>query len=132
MRADHAAVMHDRLEIAMSARAGRRLRDRPAPSERWTSPQYQELAGAKALARHSMRPFGMYRDDDILAVRESWERCLRSPAVDRSTRGSIARTATSQWVRIFMRVQRNEQWRAGSRCRTDAGYPGARSAPSWP
>ena len=65
---DHAAVTHDRLEIAMSAANAGVYEIDLRSSERWTSPQYQELAGAEALARHSMRPFGMYHDDDIAAV----------------------------------------------------------------
>jgi PAS domain-containing protein len=74
--------MHDRLEIAMSAANAGVYEIDLRSSERWTSPQYQELAGAEALARHAMRPFGMYHDDDIVAVRDSWERCLRSPGVE--------------------------------------------------
>ncbi len=105
---DQAAIMHDRLEIAMSsANAGVYEIDLRS-SERWTSPQYQELAGAEALARHSMRPFGMYHDDDIAAVRDSWERCLRSPAVESIDARLYRPGQDDQWVRIFMRVQRNE------------------------
>ncbi len=48
----------------------------------WTSPQYQELAGPEALARGGMRPFGMYHDDDILKVKESWDRCFLSGEVE--------------------------------------------------
>ena len=105
---DQAAIMHDRLEIAMSsANAGVYEIDLRS-SERWTSPQYQELAGPEALARHSMRPFGMYHDDDIAAVRESWERCLRSPGVESIDARLYRPNGEDQWVRIFMRVQRNE------------------------
>jgi len=105
---DQAAIMHDRLEIAMSsANAGVYEIDLRS-SERWTSPQYQELAGAEALARHAMRPFGMYHDDDIAAVRDSWERCLRSPGVESIDARLYRPGQDDQWVRIFMRVQRNE------------------------
>jgi hypothetical protein len=77
-------------------------------SERWTSPQYQALAGAEALARHATMPFGMYHDDDIVAVRDSWERCLRfaRSGVHRCAALSPAMAASSGCV--FMRVQRNE------------------------
>ena len=105
---DQAAVMHDRLEIAMSAANAGVYEIDLRSSERWTSPQYQELAGAEALARHSMRPFGMYHDDDIVAVRESWERCLRSQAVESIDARLYRPAGGDQWVRIFMRVQRNE------------------------
>ncbi len=105
---DHAAVTHDRLEIAMSAaRAGVYEIDLRS-SERWTSPQYQALAGVDALTRHAVRPFGMYHDDDIAAVRESWERCLRSPEVESIDARLYRPNGGEQWVRIFMRVQRNE------------------------
>jgi signal transduction histidine kinase/ActR/RegA family two-component response regulator len=105
---DQAAVMHDRLEIAMSAASAGVYEIDLRSSERWTSPQYQDLAGPEALARHSMRPFGMYHDDDIPAVRESWERCLRSQAVESIDARLYRPQGDDQWVRIFMRVQRNE------------------------
>jgi signal transduction histidine kinase/ActR/RegA family two-component response regulator len=105
---DQASVMNDRLEIAMSAANAGVYEIDLRSSERWTSPQYQELAGPEALARHSMRPFGMYHDDDIVAVRESWERCLRSPGVESIDARLYRPNDEEQWVRIFMRVQRNE------------------------
>ena len=105
---DQAAVMHDRLEIAMSAANAGVYEIDLRSSERWTSPQYQDLAGPEALARHSMRPFGMYHDDDIAAVRESWERCLRSQGVESIDTRLYRPNGDEQWVRMFMRVQRNE------------------------
>jgi signal transduction histidine kinase/ActR/RegA family two-component response regulator len=105
---DQAAVMHDRLEIAMSAASAGVYEIDLRSSERWTSPQYQALAGQEALARHAMRPFGMYHDDDMTAVRESWERCLRSQAVESIDARLYRPNGGEQWVRIFMRVQRNE------------------------
>lgn len=105
---DQAAVMHDRLEIAMSAANAGVYEIDLRSSERWTSPQYQALAGPEALARHSMRPFGMYHDDDIPAVRESWERCLRSTEVESIDARLYRPNGDEQWVRMFMRVQRNE------------------------
>jgi len=105
---DQAAIMHDRLEIAMSAASAGVYEIDLRSSERWTSPQYQELAGPEALARHSMRPFGMYHDDDIAAVRESWESCLRSPGVQSIDARLYRPNGEDQWVRLFMRVQRNE------------------------
>ncbi len=105
---DQAAVMSERLEIAMSAaRAGVYELDLRS-SERWTSPQYQELAGVDALARHSMQPFGMYHDEDQLAVKESWERCLRSSGVEWVDTRLHRPHGGEQWVRVFSRVQRNE------------------------
>lgn len=104
---DQASVMNDRLEIAMSAASAGVYEIDLRSSERWTSPQYQALAGQEALARHAMTPFGMYHDDDIPAVRESWERCLRSPGVE-SIDARLYRPNGEQWVRLFMRVQRNE------------------------
>ncbi|MEQ1609722.1 MAG: response regulator [Hyphomonadaceae bacterium] len=105
---DQAAVMHDRLEIAMSAANAGVYEIDLRSSERWTSPQYQDLAGPEALARHSTRPFGMYHDDDIAAVRESWERCLRSQGVESIDTRLYRPNGDEQWVRMFMRVQRNE------------------------
>ncbi|HVY90111.1 MAG TPA: ATP-binding protein [Hyphomonadaceae bacterium] len=105
---DQAAVMHDRLEIAMSAASAGVYEIDLRSSERWTSPQYQALAGPEAMARHMMRPFGMYHDDDVAAVRDSWERCLRSPGVESIDARLYRPNGGEQWVRIFMRVQRNE------------------------
>jgi len=106
---DQAAVMHDRLEIAMSAASAGVYEIDLRSSERWTSPQYQALAGAEALTRHAMMPFGMYHDDDIPPVRESWERCLRSRGVESIDARLYRPNGGEQWVRLFMRVQRNEQ-----------------------
>lgn len=105
---DQASVMNDRLEIAMSAASAGVYEIDLRSSERWTSPQYQALAGQEALARHAMMPFGMYHDDDIPAVRESWERCLRSPVVESIDARLYRPGGSEQWVRLFMRVQRNE------------------------
>jgi signal transduction histidine kinase/ActR/RegA family two-component response regulator len=55
-----------------------------------------------------MRPFGMYHDDDIPAVRDSWERCLRSQEVESIDARLYRPDDGEQWVRMFMRVQRNE------------------------
>lgn len=106
---DQAAIMHDRLEIAMSAASAGVYEIDLRSSERWTSPQYQALAGADALTRHATMPFGMYHDDDIPAVRESWERCLRSREVESIDARLYRPNGGEQWVRLFMRVQRNEQ-----------------------
>lgn len=105
---DQASIMNDRLDIAMSAASAGVYEIDLRSSERWTSPQYQALAGQEALTRHAMMPFGMYHDDDIPAVRESWERCLRSRDVE-SIDARLYRPGNGeQWVRLFMRVQRNE------------------------
>jgi signal transduction histidine kinase/ActR/RegA family two-component response regulator len=106
---DAANSMHDRLEIAMSAaRAGVYEIDMQS-SERWTSPQYQELAGSEALARGAARPFGMYHDDDILKVKESWDRCFLSGEVEWVDTRLYRPHGDEQWVRVFSRVQRNEK-----------------------
>ena len=105
---DQAAIMHDRLEIAMSAASAGVYEIDLRSSERWTSPQYQALAGAEALTRHATMPFGMYHDDDISAVRDSWERCLRSREVESIDARLYRPHGGEQWVRLFMRVQRNE------------------------
>jgi len=105
---DQAAIMHDRLEIAMSAASAGVYEIDLRSSERWTSPQYQALAGQEALARHAMMPFGMYHDDDIPPVRESWERCLKSRGVESIDARLYRPNGGEQWVRLFMRVQRNE------------------------
>jgi signal transduction histidine kinase/ActR/RegA family two-component response regulator len=105
---DRASVMSDRLEIAMSAaRAGVYELDLRS-SERWTSPQYQELAGPEALARHTMRPWGMYHDADQELVRESWDRCLRSDKVEWVDTRLYRPHGAEQWVRVFNKVQRND------------------------
>lgn len=106
---DQASTMHDRLEIAMSAaRAGVYEIDMQS-SERWTSPQYQELAGAEALARGAARPFGMYHDDDIQKVKESWDRCFLTGNVEWVDTRLYRPHGDEQWVRVFSRVQRNEK-----------------------
>ena len=105
---DQAAVMHDRLEIAMSAASAGVYEIDLRSSERWTSPQYQALAGKEALTRHAVMPFGMYHDDDIAAVKESWERSLRSRGVESIDTRLYRTDGSEQWVRMFMRVQRNE------------------------
>ena len=105
---DQASIMNDRLEIAMSAASAGVYEIDLRSSERWTSPQYQALAGQEALTRHAMTPFGMYHDDDIPAVRESWERCLRSPGVESIDARLYRPNNGEQWVRLFMRVQRTE------------------------
>ena len=104
---DQAAVMHNRLEIAMSAASAGVYEIDLRSSERWTSPQYQALAGPDALTRHAMKPFGMYHDDDIPAVRESWERCLSSRGVESIDTRLYRPNGGEQWVRMFMRVQRD-------------------------
>ena len=104
---DQASVMNDRLEIAMSAASAGVYEIDLRSSERWTSPQYQALAGPEALARHAMKPFGMYHDDDIPAVRDSWERCLRSREVESIDARLYRPNGGEQWVRLFMRVQRD-------------------------
>src|SRR5690606_14848075 len=98
---DQAAIMHDRLEIAMSAASAGVYEIDLRSSERWTSPQYQALAGADALTRHATMPFGMYHDDDIPAVRESWERCLRSREVESIDARLYRPNGGEQWVRLF-------------------------------
>ena len=40
------------------------------------------LAGPEALARGAARPFGMYHDDDIPKVKESWDRCFLTGNVE--------------------------------------------------
>jgi signal transduction histidine kinase/ActR/RegA family two-component response regulator len=101
--------MHDRLEIAMSAaRAGVYEIDMQS-SERWTSPQYQELAGPEALARAAARPFGMYHDDDIQKVKESWDRCFLTGNVEWVDTRLYRPHGDEQWVRVFSRVQRNDK-----------------------
>lgn len=105
---DHAAVMNDRLDIAMSAASAGVYEIDLRSSERWTSPQYKALAGHEALARHATMPFGMYHDSDIPAVRDSWERCLRSREVESIDARLYRPLGGEQWVRIFMRVQRDE------------------------
>jgi signal transduction histidine kinase/CheY-like chemotaxis protein len=106
---DQASTMHDRLEIAMSAaRAGVYEIDLQS-SERWTSPQYQELAGPEALARHAARPFGMYHDDDVIRVKESWDRCFLTGNVEWVDTRLYRPAGEEQWVRVFSRVQRNDK-----------------------
>ncbi|OYX48181.1 MAG: hypothetical protein B7Y90_11035 [Alphaproteobacteria bacterium 32-64-14] len=105
---DQAAIMQDRLEIAMGAASAGVYEIDLRSSERWTSPQYQALAGPEALTRHATMPFGMYDDADIPAVRESWERCLRSREVESIDARLYRPHGGEQWVRLFMRVQRNE------------------------
>jgi len=125
---DQASVMNDRLEIAMSAASAGVYEIDLRSSERWTSPQYQALAGQEALARRAMMPFGMYHDDDIPAVRESWERCsaVAGRRVDRRAALSPGRQRAVGAPVHAGAAQR--AWRADARDRPDAGYPAAEGA----
>jgi signal transduction histidine kinase/ActR/RegA family two-component response regulator len=105
---DQASIMSERLEIAMSAAHAGVYELDLRSSERWTSPQFRELAGPEALARYAVIPFGLYADEDIPKVKAGWDEVLRTNRVI-STDARLYRPdgAVGPWIRMFSRVQRN-------------------------
>ncbi len=104
---DKADVTSRRLELAMAAANAGVYEIEPMSGHRWASEQFKALAGEEALARQASNPFGLYHDDEQARVRESWERCLRSDAVERIDTRLYRPGGGGHWVRIFTRVERN-------------------------
>jgi PAS domain S-box-containing protein len=106
---ESAAIASERLELAMSsARAGVYEIDMRTGA-RWSSEQFQQLAGEAAMARQAVNPFGVYADDEQERVRESWERCLKTGHIETIDTRVYRPDGDDQWVRVFIRVQRDAQ-----------------------
>ena len=104
---DNAAIASERLELAMSsAKAGVYEIDMRS-GQRWSSEQFCEMAGEAAMARQDASPFGLYADDEQERVRESWERCLKTGHVETMDTRLYRPAGEEQWVRVFIRVQRD-------------------------
>ena len=104
---DKADLATGRLELAMAAaRAGVYEIDLKS-GDRWSSEQFKEIAGEEALARERVNPFGFYMDEEQPAVRASWERCLRTNAVESIDTRIYRPDGIGRWMRMFTRVQRN-------------------------
>jgi PAS domain S-box-containing protein len=104
---DQSDLISGRLELAMaSAHAGVFEIDM-LTGKRWSSDQFRELAGEEGLRRQEAHPFGLYADDEQARVRESWERCLRTGAVESIDTRIHRPNGEGHWVRIFTRIVRN-------------------------
>lgn len=104
---DRAELLSSRVELAMAAaRAGLYEIDMRT-GDRWSSEQFVELAGEEAMERQARNPFGLYMDDEQPIVRASWERCLRSTAVESLDTRIYRPDGEGRWVRLFTRVQRD-------------------------
>jgi signal transduction histidine kinase/ActR/RegA family two-component response regulator len=104
---DQADVMSERLEMAMSAANAGVYEIDLKTATRWSSQQFQQLAGPEALARERAAPFGMYHDDEQARVRESWSRCLKSGVTEAIDTRLFCPDGDGRWVRMFTRVQRD-------------------------
>ncbi|RYZ14539.1 MAG: PAS domain S-box protein [Alphaproteobacteria bacterium] len=105
---DEADMVTDRLELAMAAAKVGVYEINLLTGDRWSSEQFQEIAGEDAIAREAVNPFALYMDDEQQAVRESWNRCLVSGGESIDTR--IYRPdGKGRWVRLFTRIHRNAQ-----------------------
>ncbi|MBI1359789.1 MAG: response regulator [Alphaproteobacteria bacterium] len=101
---DAAAIASDRLELAMSAAKAGVWETDMRTGQRWTSEQFREVAGADAMARQESDHFGLYADEELSRVRESWERCLRSGDIEHMDTRLYRKEGHEPWVRIFMHV----------------------------
>ena len=104
---DEAAMVTDRLELAMAAARVGVYEIDLLTGDRWSSDQFREIAGEEAMARQAAHPFGLYMDDEQQAVRESWDRCLHSSAVETIDTRIYRPDGRGRWVRLFTRVLRN-------------------------
>jgi PAS domain S-box-containing protein len=104
---DQADLVSGRLELAMAAAHAGVFEIEMLTGKRWASDQFVELAGEAALRRQEVNPFGLYADDEQARVRESWERCLRTQAVESIDTRVYRPDGEGHWVRIFTRIVRN-------------------------
>jgi PAS domain S-box-containing protein len=74
---------------------------------RWSSEQFQQLAGEEAMARQAVNPFGVYADEEQKRVLESWERCLKTGHIESIDTRIYRPDGNHHWVRVFIRVQRD-------------------------
>ncbi|HEY7798926.1 MAG TPA: response regulator [Hyphomonadaceae bacterium] len=104
---DQSDLVSGRLELAMAAAHAGVFEIDMLTGKRWASDQFQELAGEEALRRQETNPFGLYADDEQPRVRESWERCLRTGAVESIDTRIYRPNGEGHWIRIFTRIVRN-------------------------
>ena len=104
---DLAAVASDRLELAMSAAKAGVWETDMRTGHRWVSEPFRALVGEEAMARQEGDHFGLYADEELERVRESWERCLRSGDIEHMDTRLYRSGGHGPWVRIFMRVLRD-------------------------
>ncbi|HEX5006771.1 MAG TPA: ATP-binding protein [Hyphomonadaceae bacterium] len=104
---DQSDLVSGRLELAMAAAHAGVFEIEMLTGKRWSSEQFRQLAGEEALRRQEVNPFGLYADDEQARVRESWERCLRTGAVESIDTRIHRPDGEGHWVRIFTRIIRN-------------------------
>ncbi len=104
---DEADLLSDRLELAMAAANAGVYEIDFKTGDRWSSEQFKTLAGPEAMARQAMNPFGIYVEEEQQAVRQSWDRCLISNAVESMDTRIHTPDGSGRWVRLFTRMQRN-------------------------
>jgi PAS domain S-box-containing protein len=109
---DEADLMSGRLELAMTAASAGVYEIDTITGDRWSSEQFNQLAGEEALARQARHPFGLYMDDAQASVRASWERCLTSDKVESHDTRIYRPDGKGRWVRLFTRMQRGPTGRA--------------------
>ena len=109
---DEADLMSGRLELAMTAASAGVYEIDTITGDRWSSEQFQQLAGEEALARQAVNPFGLYMDDEQAKVRASWERCLTSDKVESHDTRIYRPDGKGRWMRLFTRMQRGPTGRA--------------------
>jgi len=105
---DKADLMSGRLELAMAAANAGVYEIDVRTGDRWSSDQFQLIAGPEAMLRQEQSPFGIYHDDEVENVRKSWERCLASNAVESLDTRIYHPDGKGRWVRLFTRVERSE------------------------
>jgi PAS domain S-box-containing protein len=104
---DQSDLVSGRLELAMAAAHAGVFEIDMLTGKRWHSDQFASLAGEEALHRQETHPFGLYADDEQARVRESWERCLRTGAVESIDTRLHRPGGEGHWVRVFIRIVRN-------------------------
>jgi signal transduction histidine kinase/CheY-like chemotaxis protein len=103
---DIAAKLSSRLELAMQAAGAGVYEIDLRTGERWASEQFHTLVGDDLVERNRTTPFALYHPSERENVRLSWERSLRSDALEAlDTR--IDGPGDGRWVRIFSRVERD-------------------------
>jgi len=104
---DTADLMSGRLELAMAAANAGVYEIDVKTGDRWSSEQFQKLAGPEAMARQALHPFGLYVEEEQAAVVKSWQRCLASNEVESMDTRIHTPDGKGRWVRLFTRMQRN-------------------------
>ena len=104
---DQADLAMERLNLAMAAGNAGVYEIEILAGKRWSSEQFQQLAGPEAMERQRIHPFGLYMDDEHHRVRASWERCLASGKVESIDTRIYRPDGKGRWMRMFTRVQRN-------------------------